>query len=90
MAINLITIRGSAQQIRDLLVDPIEGLDVHYEGVRSADGGLFEAAAYASEDAITAMETRGITVEIQMTGAELSAHWAQLDAEATDPEGGIV
>lgn len=90
MAINLITIRGSAQLMRDLMADPIAGLDVHYEGVRPADSGLVEAGAYASEDAITELETRGITVEIQMTGPELAAHWAQLDAEATDPEGGIV
>lgn len=90
MAINLITIRGSAQLMRDLMADPVEGADVHFEGVRPVDGGLFEAGAYASEDAISEIETRGLTVEIQMTGPELSAHWAQLDAEATDPEGGIV
>ena len=75
--------------MRDLMADPVEGAEVHYEGVRPADGGLFEAGAYASEDAISEMEARGLTVVVQMTGPELSAHWAQLDAEATDPEGGI-
>lgn len=90
MAINLITIRGSAQQMRDLKADPVEGLEVHYDGVRPADGGLYEAGAYASEDAISELDARGLTVEVQMTAAELAAHWAQLDAEATDPEGGIV
>ena len=90
MAINLVTIRGSAQQMRDLKADPVEGIDVHYDGVRLADGGLFETGAYASEDAISEIQARGITVEVQMTSAELTAHWAQLDAEATDPEGGIV
>jgi hypothetical protein len=90
LAINLITIRGSAQQMRDLKADPVKGLDVHYDGVRSADGGLFETGAYASEDAMGEIEARGITIEIQMNSAELSAHWATLEAESTDPEGGIV
>ncbi|HSK17674.1 MAG TPA: hypothetical protein VK912_00935 [Longimicrobiales bacterium] len=89
MSLSLITIRGSSELVGGLQTSPITGLDAHLEGARRAPGDLFEVGAYASDEAITELQARGLTVEVQMNSAALASHLDELESEATNPGGGV-
>ena len=83
MNLNLISIQGSKEQFIDLRRNPIAGLDIDEEGFSLTQEGAYKTGAYASGSAIVGLRNLGVTVEVHMNEAELTAHFEELTSQAT-------
>lgn len=83
MSLNLISIRGTGDQLRDLVQNPVREAEINDEGARRLSGGLLEVGAYASDKAIDEIRSRGLAVEVQMNDAELTSHLNELKSQAS-------
>lgn len=78
---NLVRIRGSAEVIRGLRA--IAGLHVEIESVQR-EGEEWTIAAYGSDEALEAVRTLGLAVDVIMDNERLAAHEATVRSQIRD------
>lgn len=85
MGLNLVTIRGTPDQLRDLYASPVGEVEINDHGATRLEGGRYEVGAYASESAVAEIRSRGLEVDVEMDNAELTANLEDLIRRATSP-----
>ena len=75
---SLVTIRGTADQIRRL--DDVPELMIDRESAHN-EGAVWRVSAHASDAAVSEVQSRGVTVDVLMTTAALNQHLSVVEAQ---------